>query len=201
MEKIKFIPDGEAEAVEFFVIEQTRLRGVNYLLVTETEDESEDADAYILKDLSADTDTEAVYEFVEDDKELEAVSDVFEKLLVEENEGQHLTVEELHARVNAYLPEIGLATVYRTIQLFLEMGLADRIDLNDGQVRYEIADAGDDRRHHRHHHLICVKCGRVWAFEGDLLEELESRLMTELSFQVINHEVKLFGYCQECRNI
>ena len=60
MEKIKFIPDGEAEAVEFFVIEQTRLRGVNYLLVTETEDESEDADAYILKDLSADTDTEAV---------------------------------------------------------------------------------------------------------------------------------------------
>ena len=120
---------------------------------------------------------------------------------LEENEGQHLTVEELHARVNAYLPEIGLATVYRTIQLFLEMGLADRIDLNDGQVRYEIADAGDDRRHHRHHHLICVKCGRVWAFEGDLLEELESRLMTELSFQVINHEVKLFGYCQECRNI
>ena len=110
-------------------------------------------------------------------------------------------MEELHARVNAYLPEIGLATVYRTIQLFLEMGLADRIDLNDGQVRYEIADAGDDRRHHRHHHLICVKCGRVWAFEGDLLEELESRLMTELSFQVINHEVKLFGYCQECRNI
>ena len=81
MEKIKFIPDGEAEAVEFFVIEQTRLRGVNYLLVTETEDECEDADAYILKDLSADTDTEAVYEFVEDDKELEAVSDVFEKLL------------------------------------------------------------------------------------------------------------------------
>ena len=120
---------------------------------------------------------------------------------LEENEGQHLTVEELHARVNAYLPEIGLATVYRTIQLFLEMGLADRIDLNDGQVRYEIADAGDDRRHHRHHHLICVKCGRVWAFEGDLLEELESRLMTHLSFQVINHEVKLFGYCQECRNI
>ena len=116
---------------------------------------------------------------------------------LEESEGQHLTVEELHTRVNTYLPEIGLATVYRTIQLFLEMGLADRIDLNDGQVRYEIADAGGDRRHHRHHHLICVKCGRVWAFEGDLLEELESRLLTELSFQVINHEVRLLSGVSE----
>ena len=121
--------------------------------------------------------------------------------LMQEHKHEHFSAEEVYKILLEQGSDIGLATVYRTIQLFLEMGLADRIDLNDGQVRYEIADAGDDRRHHRHHHLICVKCGRVWAFEGDLLEELESRLMTELSFQVINHEVKLFGYCQECRNI
>ena len=70
MEKIKFIPDGEEEAAEFFVLEQTRLQGVNYLLVTESAEETEDADAYILKDLSADEDTEAIYEFVDDDEEL-----------------------------------------------------------------------------------------------------------------------------------
>ena len=81
MEKIKFIPDGEEEAVEFFVLEQTRLRGVNYLLVTETAEETEDADAYILKDMSADEDTEAVYEFVDSDEELQAVSELFEKLM------------------------------------------------------------------------------------------------------------------------
>lgn len=81
MEKIKFIPDGEEEAVEFFVVEETRLRGVNYLLVTESEDETEDADAYILKDLSAQEDAEAVYEFVDDDEELETLSGLFEKLL------------------------------------------------------------------------------------------------------------------------
>ena len=81
MEKIKFIPDGEEEAVEFFVLEQTRLQGVNYLLVTESAEETEDADAYILKDLSADEDTEAIYEFVDGDEELRTVSEIFEKLM------------------------------------------------------------------------------------------------------------------------
>lgn len=90
MEKIKFIPDGEDEVVEFFVIEQTRLGGVNYLLVTESEDETEDADAYILKDLSEQEDAEAVYEFVEDDDELNTVSELFEKLL----DGVEFEVEE-----------------------------------------------------------------------------------------------------------
>ena len=81
MEKIKFIPDGEEEAAEFFLLEQTRLQGVNYLLVTESAEETEDADAYILKDLSADEDTEAIYEFVDDDEELRTVSEIFEKLM------------------------------------------------------------------------------------------------------------------------
>ena len=81
MEKITFIPDGEEEAAEFFVLEQTRLQGVNYLLVTESAEETEDADAYILKDLSADEDTEAIYEFVDDDEELRTVSEIFEKLM------------------------------------------------------------------------------------------------------------------------
>ena len=81
MEKIKFIPDGEEEAAEFFVLEQTRLQGVNYLIVTEYAEETEDADAYILKDLSADEDTEAIYEFVDDDEELRTVSEIFEKLM------------------------------------------------------------------------------------------------------------------------
>lgn len=77
--KIEFIPDGEKEAVGFFVVEETRINGVSYLLVTETEDD--EADAYILKDLSKDGETEASYVFVEDDNELEAVSKIFAELL------------------------------------------------------------------------------------------------------------------------
>lgn len=89
MEKIKFIPDGENEVVEFYVIEQTKLRGVNYLLVTESDEETDEAEAYILRDMSAEEDAEAIYEFVDDDDELDAVSEIFEKLL----DGIELEVE------------------------------------------------------------------------------------------------------------
>lgn len=78
MEKISFVPDGH-EAVEFYVLEQTRLGGVNYLLVTEREDG--DSDALILKDLSEEADTEGVYEIVSDDEELAAVAVIFEDIL------------------------------------------------------------------------------------------------------------------------
>lgn len=81
MEKILFTPDGEEKAIELYVIEQTRLGGVNYILVTDTEDEEEEGQAYILKDLSKEDDTDAVYEFVSDDDELDAVAQVFENLL------------------------------------------------------------------------------------------------------------------------
>ena len=82
MEKIAFSFGDEGvsqETVEFYVIEQTRLGGFDYILVSE--EETGDGDAYILKDISKQTDTEAVYEMVEDDIELEAVLNVFENII------------------------------------------------------------------------------------------------------------------------
>lgn len=79
MEKIKFMFDGTEDEVEFFVLEQTRISGVSYILVTDSEED--DAECMILKDTSADEDRESVYEVVEDDVELKAVSEVFEELL------------------------------------------------------------------------------------------------------------------------
>ncbi len=80
-EKLKFtIPDTEEE-VEFFVVEQTRINNLNYLLVTESTDEDSEAQAYILKDLSNPTDEDAQYVMVEEDEELETVSQVFAQLL------------------------------------------------------------------------------------------------------------------------
>lgn len=78
MEKISFMPEGE-EAVEFYVLEQTRLGGVDYLLVTDKEDG--DADALILKDMAKDGEAESIYEIVSDDKELQAVAAIFEDML------------------------------------------------------------------------------------------------------------------------
>lgn len=81
MEKIKFQTEDEG-LVEFFVIEETRINGINYLLVSESDDDSdEEAVAYILKDTSAAEETEAVYEMVEADDELEYVSKIFAELI------------------------------------------------------------------------------------------------------------------------
>lgn len=78
MEKIVFTPAGE-EAVEFYVLEQTRLGGIDYILVTDSEEE--DGEALILRDMSAPEEEEAVYEIVTDDEELNAVAAVFENML------------------------------------------------------------------------------------------------------------------------
>lgn len=79
-EKISFIMDDTDEKVEFYVVEETRINNINYLLVTENDSE-EEADAYILKDTSKAEDAEAVYEIVEDDDELEYVSRIFAEIL------------------------------------------------------------------------------------------------------------------------
>lgn len=80
MEKI-ILNSNDEQNIELYVIDQTRLNGTNYLLVTDTEDEEADAEAYILRDMSKDSDADALYEFVEDDAELEAVSRVFTELI------------------------------------------------------------------------------------------------------------------------
>lgn len=80
MEKITFTLEETGEETEFFVLEETRLNGVNYILVTDSEDD-EDGEALILKDLSRDGDSDALFEIVDSDEELEAVMAVFEQLL------------------------------------------------------------------------------------------------------------------------
>jgi Fur family ferric uptake transcriptional regulator len=111
---------------------------------------------------------------------------------------KHLTAEEIYELIKADYPEIGLATVYRTIQLLLELNLIDHINLDDGFVRYEIGNMDENPMKHHHHHLICLTCGKVFSFEDDLLDELEKRIMDNVSFKVLDHEVKLYGKCKDC---
>lgn len=111
--------------------------------------------------------------------------------------GCHLTAEEIYDCVKEEYPEIGLATVYRTVQLLSDLNVIDKLSLDDGYIRYEIGKMEQANSHH-HHHLICLNCGKVFAFEDDLLETLEERIRNTLNFQVVDHEVKLFGYCKNC---
>lgn len=79
MEKITFVPDDQGEAVEFYVLEETRIGGVDYILVTDSEEG--DAECMILKDLSEEGDAEGIYAIVEDERELDSVFGVFEQML------------------------------------------------------------------------------------------------------------------------
>lgn len=79
MEKITFTPADMEEPVDFYVLEQTKINGISYILVAD--DQDEDAQCLILKDISSEKDAESLYEIVEDDLELQAVSKVFEELL------------------------------------------------------------------------------------------------------------------------
>jgi Fur family ferric uptake transcriptional regulator len=112
--------------------------------------------------------------------------------------GQHLTAEEIYDCVRQDYPDIGLATVYRTIQLLSELNLIDKLNLDDGYVRYEIGARSQQESSHHHHHLICLECGNIYAFQDDLLENLEERIHETTGFKVSDHEVKLYGHCKEC---
>jgi len=113
-----------------------------------------------------------------------------------ENEGQHLTAEEIYDKVKRDCPEIGLATVYRTILLLEELGVISRLDLNDGCSRYEILHSNEN---HRHHHLICNNCHKVSEVQDDLLEDLEISIEKQYLFKILDHSVKFYGICDECQ--
>lgn len=112
---------------------------------------------------------------------------------------RHMTAEDIYELVKEDYPEIGLATIYRTLQLLLEMQLVDRINLDDGCVRYEIGEFCDGENKHHHHHLICRTCGKVLPFKDDLLDELEAHIEEAMGFHVLDHELKFYGQCKECR--
>lgn len=112
-----------------------------------------------------------------------------------ENKELHLSPEEVYDKVKEKYPEIGLATVYRTLQLLEDMGTIYKLNFNDGCSRYELNTTKD----HQHHHLICLNCGKVTEVEIDLLENLEEEIEKEGNFKIIDHNVKFFGYCKDCK--
>ncbi len=112
-----------------------------------------------------------------------------------ENKDTHLSAEEVYHLVRKKSPEVGLATVYRTLELFYDNDIIHSVDFGDGRKRYEF---GYQSSGHHHHHVICLKCGKVIEINEDLLDELESQVKREHDFKVTNHELKIYGYCKNC---
>lgn len=115
-----------------------------------------------------------------------------------ENKDKHLSAEEVYNLVKEKAPDVGLATVYRTLELFSEFDIIHSMDFGDGRKRYEYGDR--DATGHHHHHVICLKCGKILEVAEDLLDDLELRVSHEHDFEVHNHQLKIFGHCRDCRN-
>ena len=111
---------------------------------------------------------------------------------------EHLTVEEIYDLAKEESPEIGLATIYRTVQVLLELHVIEKVTFDDGFARYEL-NGEETGSGHRHHHAICTQCGKVYSLETDLLNTLEKQVFESLGFEVTDHEVKLYGLCSACR--
>lgn len=114
-----------------------------------------------------------------------------------EHPDEHLSAEDVHSILRQGESEIGLATVYRSLELLSDIEILQKIDFGDGRSRYELND--NDIKRHQHHHLICMKCGVVKEFADDLLEPLENDIAKKSNFKIMDHQVKFYGYCQECQ--
>ena len=109
------------------------------------------------------------------------------------DDGSHQSAEELYLRLRRKNPRIGYATVYRTLKLFEECGIAEPRQFGDGQTRYE--SSFDEH----HDHLICTVCGKIVEFENNEIEALQLKVAGEHGFVIDRHRLNLYGRCRDCR--
>jgi Fur family ferric uptake transcriptional regulator len=120
------------------------------------------------------------------------------------NTDEHLSAEEIYQRVNKIHPSSGISTVYRTLELLVELKLVHKFDFGDGRARYELNRSDKDKGYH-HHHLVCVNCQRVINYtdfiddEIELLKKTEKKLSDKYNFKINKHILQFYGLCGECR--
>ena len=118
-------------------------------------------------------------------KQREVVADAFFE------SGEHMKVDELLGIAREVDPKISQATVYRTMKLLVDCGLAEARHFNDGQARYEPSDAKGEH----HDHIICVKCGKILEFVDPRIENLQDQVAEQFGFTITDHKMELYGYC------
>jgi Fur family ferric uptake transcriptional regulator len=107
--------------------------------------------------------------------------------------GRHISAEELHRQIRARDPGVGLVTVYRTLKLLRQAGLATERAFGDGFARFDPNPAD-----WTHHHVICKDCGKVHEFEDRGLRALERKVARTLGFTVTEQKLELYGLCKDC---
>ncbi|MBJ6360292.1 Fur family transcriptional regulator [Paenibacillus sp. GCM10012307] len=114
-----------------------------------------------------------------------------------EHENDHLSAEDVFMLVKQKNPDIGIATVYRNLELFSELHIVEKMNFGDGVVRFDLRS---DDHEHMHHHLICNSCGSLKEIKDDWLTELEERLEREYGFKVLDHRLDFTGVYHSCKD-
>ncbi len=109
------------------------------------------------------------------------------------NQGRHLSAEQVLKAAKQKSPEIGIATVYRTLDKLADMEILHK-NIFDDKFLYELTD--DSR--HQHHHIICLKCGEITEIEEDFLHNIELHV-EKLGYVIVNHDLKIYAYCPTCK--
>lgn len=116
--------------------------------------------------------------------------------VLKEQAGEHLSPEEIHETLLKGGTHVGIATIYRTLQIFDSLDIVHKLDFDGRAFRYEIAHLDEV---HQHHHLLCNRCNTVVEIHTDMLEQLEENIEKEYDFEITNHTLKLYGVCAACR--
>ncbi len=105
------------------------------------------------------------------------------------NSEDHVSAEDLYVRLGGRVEGIGTATVYRTLRLLVDSGLAEARQFGDGVQRFESAAS------EHHDHIICRDCGRVWEFENEEIEQLQHQVASSRGFEIVDHRLELYVRC------
>lgn len=101
----------------------------------------------------------------------------------------HWTIQSLAEEAKSQLPGVGIATIYRTVNLLVEEGAVTKTLLESGMARFEVTPQ------EHHDHLTCLRCGKIVEFENDQIEDLQKKIAKKLGFQLTDHRMELYGEC------
>ena len=108
---------------------------------------------------------------------------------------KHADAENIHNALRKNGQNIGLATIYRTLNMLKNAGLVEQHSFEDGRAVYELISPGD-----HHDHLICKSCGKIDEFEHEGIEELQQKIAEERGYLLLSHRLDLYGLCESCKH-
>jgi len=119
------------------------------------------------------------------------------------NTDKHLSAEDIYIDAVKTNPSVGLTTVYRTLDLFSQIGVVQKFDFGEGRARYELTNNPLKKDHH--HHLVCVNCKSIIDYtdfvneELELMNKTEKALSEKYQFNIFHHTIHFYGKCSKCQ--